>query len=139
MRSELERKYDVSGVTFFGRVSSQVKYQLLSKAHAVLVPSTREGWGLVVTEANSMGTPAVAYDVPGLRDSIQDGNTGILVKNKSPADLAQSVMSLLEDKDLLSTLSGNALNLSRQFSWENTADVFEKTIMEKIMVGIPSV
>jgi glycosyltransferase involved in cell wall biosynthesis len=136
MRNELEGRRSLEGVTFFGRVSSQVKYQLLGKAHIVLVPSTREGWGLIVTEANSVGTPVVAYNVPGIRDSIIDGKTGILVKNGSPEDLAQTVISLFEDKDLLSTLSGNALNLSRQFSWENTADVFEKIIMQKIMVGI---
>ena len=44
----------------------------------------REGWGLVVTQANAMGTPAIGYDVPGLRDSTRYDETGINVIEKSP-------------------------------------------------------
>ena len=51
----------------------------MSRAHVLLVPGVREGWGLVVTEANAMGTPAMAYDVPGLQDSVINGVTGKLV------------------------------------------------------------
>jgi glycosyltransferase involved in cell wall biosynthesis len=55
----------------------------LSRAHIILVPAVREGWGLVVTEANAMGTPAIGYDdVPGLRDSIRHGETGITIMEK---------------------------------------------------------
>jgi glycosyltransferase involved in cell wall biosynthesis len=136
MREELERKCNIGGVTFYGRVSSEFKYRLLSKAHIVLVPSTREGWGLVVTESNAMGTPVVAYNVPGLRDSVIHEKTGILAENCSPEALAQSAISLFEDKDHLCELSCNALDLSRQYSWDKTVEVFEKTIMQKIPISI---
>ena len=61
-----------------GRVSQQVKSDLLSAAWLTVAPSLAEGWGLTVLEANAAGTPAVAYDVPGLRDSVRDKITGWL-------------------------------------------------------------
>jgi glycosyltransferase involved in cell wall biosynthesis len=98
----------------------------------ILVPAVLEGWGLVVTESNAMGTPAVAYNVAGLRDSIIDGKTGILVKNKSPESLADSAICLLKDKDRLGKLSFNALSFSRQFSWDNTANEFDRIITSMV-------
>jgi glycosyltransferase involved in cell wall biosynthesis len=122
------KKGDVKDVTFYGRVENETKNALLSKAHLILVPAVREGWGLVVTEANAMGTPAIGYNVPGLRDSIRDGETGILVKENSPYNLAKSAISLLKDPERIYKLSSNALSLSRQFSWDNSANVFDKII-----------
>jgi glycosyltransferase involved in cell wall biosynthesis len=127
LRKELE-KLGVKDVTFLGHVKDELKFDILRQAHLILVPATLEGWGLVVTESNAMGTPAVAYDVAGLRDSIIDGKTGILVKDNSPESLARSAISLLNDQDTLSELSFNALSFSRNFSWDNTAQKFDKII-----------
>ena len=132
MRKELQSKFTTNDVTFYGRVDSELKYELLSRAHVVLVPAIREGWGLVVTESNSMGTPVVAYNVPGLRDSVINGQTGILVGENSPEKLASSAVSLLRNRDLLHTLSSNALSHSRQFRWDHSAEIFEKMIIEEI-------
>ena len=129
MRRELE-KIKVRDVTLYGYVKDELKYQLLSKAHVVLLPSVNEGWGLVVNEANSMGTPVVAYDVPGLRDSVRNGETGLLVKENSPECLARSVIFLLKNHDILSKLSINALAYSRQFNWDNTGDRFDQIIKD---------
>jgi glycosyltransferase involved in cell wall biosynthesis len=130
MRKDLERKYKVNDVTFYGHVSSQVKYELLSRSHIVIVPATREGWGLVVTESNAMGTPVVAYNVPGLRDSVRNGYTGILVQEDSPRGLASAIISLLENRHTLDNLSSNALSFSREFNWDTTAAVFNRIITE---------
>ncbi|SDT46675.1 glycosyltransferase family 4 protein [Actinoplanes derwentensis] len=54
---------------FLGRVPEAEKHELMARAHVHLAASVREGWGLVVTEAAALGTPTIAYDVPGLRDS----------------------------------------------------------------------
>jgi glycosyltransferase involved in cell wall biosynthesis len=128
MLKELKTRFNVRDVTFYGHVENNVKNDLLSKAHLVLVPAVREGWGLVVTESNAMGTPAVGYNVPGLRDSIRDGETGILVKENSPYSLAKSAISLLRDREFLNKLSSNALAFSKQFSWDKSANVFAKVI-----------
>jgi glycosyltransferase involved in cell wall biosynthesis len=59
-----------AGVTFFGRVDAGVKQDLMASAHAVIGTGVREGWGLTISEAARLGTRAIAYDVPGLRDSV---------------------------------------------------------------------
>jgi glycosyltransferase involved in cell wall biosynthesis len=127
MLSELKR-LDNKHVTFFGHVSNDVKYDLLSRSHLVLIPSMREGWGLIVTESNAMGTPVVAYDVNGLRDSVIDGRNGILVKDKNPASLANSALRILTDENMLRKLSLNALEYSREFSWDKTASYISAQI-----------
>lgn len=129
MRKKLEQKSN-SSITFYGHVSEDLKYKLMGQAHLVLVPGVHEGWGLVVTESNAVGTPTIAYDVPGLKDSIKDGKTGILVKENSPEGMAQSAISLLRDPLRLAELSSNALDYSRQFSWDNAANVFDRIIQE---------
>ena len=118
-------------ITFYGHVSNELKYKMLSKAHLVLAPAVREGWGLVITESNAMGTPVIAYNVPGLRDSVKHGKTGILVNNYSPKSLAEAALALLKDSALLRKYSANALEFSRQFNWDTTADVFDRIIKSK--------
>lgn len=129
MRSELE-KLKINDVIFFGRVTNELKYELLSKAHLTLVPGVREGWGLVVTESNAMGTPVVAYNIPGLRDSVVDGQTGVLAAENSPLSLAKSAISLLSNKDLLFQYCTNALTFSKNFSWANTSNQFDRIIKD---------
>ncbi len=132
MRQKLEdNKPD--GVTFFGHVDGEKKYELLSRAHAILVPGVREGWGLVVTEANAMGTPAVGYDVHGLRDSIRDGETGLLC-DCNPEAMADMAVRLLQDKALRMKLSGNALEWAGEFDWGRSA-VETLKILEEVVDG----
>jgi glycosyltransferase involved in cell wall biosynthesis len=132
MRKKLETKFKVKDVIFFGHVDTELKYNLLSRAHLVMVPAIREGWALVVTESNAVGTPVIAYDVPGLRDSVRDGKTGMLVKDNSPESLAASAVNLLQKHDLLQEYSSNSLSFSRQFSWDLSASIFEKQVKDAI-------
>jgi glycosyltransferase involved in cell wall biosynthesis len=127
LRKKLESS-NIKDVTFYGYISNEKKYDLLSRAHIILVPGVREGWGLIVTEANAMGTPAIGYDVHGLRDSIRNGETGITIKEKTPAAMAQQAISLLRDSIRLSNYTKNALEFSRQFSWDNTANLYENIL-----------
>jgi putative flippase GtrA len=73
----------------------------IRSAHLLLGPSVHKGWGLVVTEANSMGTTVIAYDISLLRDSVIDRKVGDLVNKNSSANLVQATISLQSDKDLL--------------------------------------
>src|SRR6202012_1712530 len=66
-------------VSMPGKVTEQTKSDLLSRAWLTVAPSLGEGWGLTVLEANTLGTPTLAYDVPGLRDTVRHGETGWLV------------------------------------------------------------
>jgi glycosyltransferase involved in cell wall biosynthesis len=82
-------------VSLPGRVPEQTKSDLLSQAWLTVTPSLAEGWGLTVLEANTLGTPALAYDVPGLRDSVRDGKTGWLVP--SGHDLTAALIKALHE------------------------------------------
>ena len=87
------RKIAGRGVTIFGRLSEEEKRERLARAHALVVTSVREGWGLVVTEAAACGTVAIGYDVAGLRDSI--GASGGVLTRADPASLATGLVGLL--------------------------------------------
>jgi len=116
------------GVEFFGRLPRDRKDELIAKAHLLLVPSVREGWGLVVTEANSLGTPAIGYDVPGLRDSIKDGVTGSLCAS-DPGSMAGKIVELVKDEQALAAMSERAWNDSKQYSIESSAENMEKALL----------
>ena len=60
-------------------MSDDERDRRLAAARACVCPSTKEGWGLTVIEANALGTPVVATDAPGLRDSVDPDRTGFLV------------------------------------------------------------
>jgi len=123
------------GVKFFGGLSNEERRRLLARAWVLVNPSVREGFGLNVLEANALGTPCVAYYVAGLRDSIINGKTGLLVKEKGDVEkLAEAIIMILEDETLRTTLSENALEHSKNFSWDRTAQKFEK-ILKKTVNG----
>lgn len=130
MRQKLNNK-NVGGVTFFGYVDAEKKLELMSKAHIILVPGVREGWGLIITEANAMGTPAIGYNINGLRDSIKDGETGLLCE-PNPAAMAEKAVELLLDDRMRKRLSRNALKWAGEFDWERSTDEFLKTVEESI-------
>lgn len=116
---------------FYGYVDEEKKAELLARAWILVHPSSKEGWGLNVIEANSVGTPAVGYNVAGLRDSIIDGRTGVLVEQDA-ISLADGVELLVEDKKKLSQLSKNALKWSKQFTWEKAGSDSYKYITETL-------
>jgi len=116
-----------SHVKFFGYVDSETRDELVRRAWVIAVTGVREGWGQVVSDTNALGTPAVGYDVPGLRDSIRDGFNGLLVES-GPEALADGMIRVLSDDGLREDLSRNAIEWARKFNWDKTAEKFEKII-----------
>ena len=136
-------KLGLSGrVRILGRVSEKEKVKLLGESWVAIQPSSFEGWGITVLEANACGTPVIASDVPGLRDSVSDGVTGILVPVKDAQALSETMEKLILDKDLRETLSENAGLWAGQFNWEKNADKFlrisEQVAKDKVVSPIPS-
>jgi glycosyltransferase involved in cell wall biosynthesis len=112
-----------SAVSLPGRVSDQARSELLSQAWLTVAPSQGEGWGLTVLEANLMGTPAVAYDVPGLRDSVRDQVTGWLVP--SDCGLGTALMKALDeltDVDRQHIMADRCRAWAGRFSWDASAE-----------------
>ncbi len=114
MKSPLRRK-----ISLVGPVSTQEKRALLSKSWIFVNPSIGEGWSIAVIEANLYGTPAIAFNVPGLAESIRSGKTGLLVKNEH--ELIFKICKVLKSKSIREKLSNHASKWARSFSWERSA------------------
>lgn len=110
-----------------GRVSKDEKIELMQKSHLLLVTSIKEGWGLVVTEAASQGTPSVVYDVDGLRDSVNDGYSGIVVKSDEKA-LAGGIVSLMNDNEVYNKLRTNGYIWSEEITFFKAYESFKKVV-----------
>lgn len=119
-------------VKFFGFVSEEEKFERLARSHILINPSVREGWGLVNIEANRMGTPVVAYKSAGLVDSVRDGESGVLCKNNTPADLAKNVIKIINDPIQYSQLCKGAINWSNNFTW-GKSKVMSLELIKKIV------
>ena len=117
------------GVTVHGFVPEVVKTSLLSQAHLMLLPGTREGWGMVAMEAAAAGIPVVGYRIPGLRDAILDGVTGVLT-DPTPSALAEAAVRLLADPERWARLSGAAAERARAYAWDGIADRW-LTVLER--------
>jgi len=117
-----------NSVRFLGKVSEKDKSRLLTTSWAMLQPSQVEGWGITVIEANAASTPVIASNVNGLKDSVLDGETGILVEAGNVRQFALSMKDLIEDEAMRATLSQNALRWSLGFDWDKSADAFYRLI-----------
>jgi glycosyltransferase involved in cell wall biosynthesis len=115
-------------VVFWGHVPAADKHRLMAQADALLMTSIREGWGLVVTEANACGTPAIVYDVPGLRDSVLNESTGLVVP-PSPRNLSAAMLRMTADPALRSRLAAQAKTWSSTFSYDKAAILVEHALV----------
>jgi glycosyltransferase involved in cell wall biosynthesis len=131
-RQRLEAR-GVAGVEFTGRVSEPEKWELLSSAWAIVHSAAREGWGIVLMEAAAAGTPALAYDVPGVRDAVNDGRTGVLVGSED--ELVSEWIALAREDDRRRRLGEEARSRSRQFGWERTVREFTAVVDEVLAPG----
>ena len=122
LRALVDRFGIENRVVFWGRVPQEQRNALMSRAHCIAVTSVREGWGLIVTEANAMGTPAVVYDVPGLRDSVRRNVTGLVCEERAPKGLAKVLVDFFSDEALRGCLGEHGLAWSRSFNWDRTAE-----------------
>ena len=103
------------------------------RAAVVVVPSRREGYGMVAREAMAHGRAVVASDVGGLHDAVQDGVDGVLVPPRDVAALRAAVERLLGDRELCERLGAAArAKAEREWSWDASTDallaVYERVL-----------
>jgi glycosyltransferase involved in cell wall biosynthesis len=109
-------------VTLLGRVSEQQKHELLCSAWILLHPAMIEGWGIVIAEAAIRGTPAIGFDVPGLRDSVINGQTGVLVQNEGQFASAWAALAL--DRERAERMGADARVRAERLHWSEAVDGF---------------
>lgn len=117
-------------VVFTGKVTEDLKAKIFSKSWVSFQLSQVEGWGITVIEANAYGTPVIASRVNGLKDSILDGKTGVLVPPKNVGATCDAMIDLIEDANYRRALAKNALAWAREFNWDDGAEVFGKILSE---------
>ena len=117
-------------VTFHGFVSEERKIDLMRWAWANVFPSPKEGWGITIVEAAACGTPSLASDSPGLRDSVRHGETGFLVPHGDVAGLAARMIELSDTPTLVARLAERARRFAEGLTWERTAAATEQHLQD---------
>ncbi|MCE2807666.1 MAG: glycosyltransferase family 4 protein [Actinobacteria bacterium] len=108
-----------SWIRLAGRVSDEELLSLYRKAWLVASASIAEGWGMTLTEAAGCGTPSVATDIAGHRDSVAPDLSGLLAR--SPREFTEQVTAVLTNTSLRDQLSAGALQHAATLTWAATA------------------
>ncbi|MGG2463207.1 glycosyltransferase family 4 protein [Streptomyces sp. RGM 3693] len=122
-------------VTFTGRISERDKHHLLCSAWLLLHPSLVEGWGLVVMEAAARRTPTLGFDIPGLRDSVEDGTTGLLARGESAFAAHWCTLALSAPRR--HALGAAAADRAARFRWSRTVRSFRAVAAEAYLQPLP--
>ncbi len=112
-------------VDFVGYIDEVEKLHRLRSAWVLAYPSPKEGWGITVVEASACGTPVIASDSPGLRESVRAGESGLLVPHGIVELWVQAFEKVLSDPDLRGRMGTEGQSHVSQFSWERAADETE--------------
>lgn len=123
-----------SAAVFHGFVTEAEKMRLFREAWANVFPSPKEGWGITVVEAGACGTPSLASDSPGLRDSVRHGQTGFLVPHGDAEALAGRMLELAAAPALVERLGAAARGFAEGHTWERCAEATERHL-EAIIEG----
>jgi glycosyltransferase involved in cell wall biosynthesis len=110
------------GIEIVGKVSEDEKRHLLQRAWLLVHPAAHEGWGIVITEAAAHGTPSLAFDVPGVRDAVQPGRTGVLAGSEE--EFASQWVALASDPGRRSRMGAAARSQVAEMPWSATVDEF---------------
>jgi glycosyltransferase involved in cell wall biosynthesis len=105
-------------IEFKGYMDYDGLVEFLNRSHLLVNPSPKEGWGLTVVEANACGVPVVASDRPGLRDSVWNGETGVLVPYGDEEAFARASIEILTDTHLWKRMSSRAVERVGELTWE---------------------
>ncbi len=135
LEAEINRRGLDRRVHMHGHVDDETRAAMYGRAWLLLTASSSEGWGLNVMEAALCGTPSAALAVGGLRESIVDGETGILAQSKP--ELIERARELIEDRDQLERLGAAARERALTFTWERTAAANLAVLRSKVKPRSP--
>lgn len=113
-------------VQFLGSIAHDDLVHWYRAVDVVAVPSRYESFGLVAIEAMASGTPVVASNVGGLRFTVEDGVSGLLVPHSQPVALADALERVLSDDAFRATLGAHAVEVAQRFSWETIGARIER-------------
>lgn len=119
---ELTKKLGIEkNVTFLGKVTESMKTDLYRQAWVFVNPSFMEGWGITSIEANACGTPVVASNVPGLKDSVKHMSSGYLVEFGKVDAFAEKIIELFTDDTQRTRMQESARKWAERYDWAKSA------------------
>lgn len=113
-----------------GRVYGEKKIQLLKNCLFMVMPSRFESFGNVAIEAAACSKPIIGTSIPGLRDTVKDGSTGLLIEADQPETLANAMLRLIGDKALRARLGQAGREWAMNFNVEQSVTKFEDYYLE---------
>ena len=115
-------------IVMCGFVTEEEKLHLLEISHALVLPSTREGWGIVIIEAGVEGTPSIVYNSPGCVDAVDYGKAGYLCENNSVDEIVNHMLNIINDKEQYEQMRKKAYDFSTQFNWKDSSKLFRNLV-----------
>jgi glycosyltransferase involved in cell wall biosynthesis len=130
---ELHRSLNLGkAVEFLGYVEEAEKVRLLRQSWVHVLTSPKEGWGISILEAAACGTPSVASDSPGLRDSVRDGVTGRLVPHGDVEALAGVLRELIQSSSFRREMGTAARTFAEGFTWDDSAKRTQEFLQDRV-------
>jgi glycosyltransferase involved in cell wall biosynthesis len=106
-------------------VSEEEKHELLVSSSCLVLPSPIESLAIVLLEAWAHATPVVALDLPALRTILEPGRDGLLVQPGQPQELAQALLTLLDDPSRAAVMGTmGRQKVARRFTWDRVAGAY---------------
>jgi len=128
LKLQVKRLGIESIVEFCGFVDEARKIDLYREASVFVNPSRKEGWGITNIEAGACGTAVVANDVPGLRDSVRNNETGLLYRENDVADCVRCLSAILDNDELRKKFEAGGRQWALGFSWDESYKKMEQWI-----------
>jgi glycosyltransferase involved in cell wall biosynthesis len=123
------KELNLKDVTFYDSLSYDKLIELMKSSWVFVLPSVREGQGIVVLEAMAAGTPLIAIQAEGsaVGDIVKNDYNGLLVPG---GEIERAIQKLLTNEDLYTKIRKNGLQFVKGYDWaktaERTAEVYEK-------------
>lgn len=135
LSKELTNRINEKGISdsilTFKRIENKKMPFIYSSADVFVLPSKNEIFGMVVLEAMACGTPVVSTPVPAAKDIIKDGINGIIVPVSDKNKLAESILSVITNKETKELLGKNARkSIEQGYSWDNISEQYIQVFNE---------
>lgn len=133
LKKEVVKRSLDSHVIFTGKISPQRTYTYYAQSDVFVLPSHREGFGVVLIEAMATGVPVVASNVGAIPEIIDNKQTGFLAESNNAKDFAEKILLLLENEDLRKSFGNRGkVKVKNNYLWRNISQNIHRHIYSDI-------
>ncbi len=118
-------------IEFSGRIAHENLPEIYAEASVFVLPSLNEGMSNTMLEALATGLPIIATDTGGTKELVDEGINGFIIKMKDADDIAEKIIKLISDKNLLESMSQASRQKAESLSWKNVAEKYFKEYLSR--------